>query len=177
MRKFIVFLVAVLIGGFLCLGQFLDEILSVKVVSPSPELKRGEINPIVLEITIKQPYHINSDVPADEFVVPTSISFDPGKGLKFDSVKFPEAEVRSFSFSENPLSVYEGTFKVTATLFVPSSFKEDEVMISGTINYQACDDVSCLAPADLLFSQTFPVTGEIQTESAADKEEGEDKKE
>jgi len=146
-------------------GQEEAEIIAVKILSPQAELKRGETTPISLEITVREPYHINSDTPLDEFVVPTSIRFDDEDGLEFGSLDFPEANVRRFSFSENPLSVYEGIFKVEASVRVSSDYRRDEAVISGTISYQACDDISCLAPADLDFSQTFPVTGEMKAES------------
>ncbi|MGD2294959.1 MAG: protein-disulfide reductase DsbD [Candidatus Aminicenantes bacterium] len=163
MKKLLVYAVLALIVGSFIRGQFGEQVVSVKVVGPEAELKRGETNTVYLEITVKEPYHINSDAPLDEFVVPTSIHFDSAKGLEFTSVEFPEAEMRRFNFSENPLSVYEGTFKVTAALQISSSYQEEEAVVSGTISYQACDDFSCLAPSDLRFSQTFPVTGEIRS--------------
>ena len=142
----------------------------MKIFSSQSELKRGETTPIFLEITINEPYHINSDVPLDEFVVPTSISFDNATGLEFGVIEFPEAALRRFDFSENPLSVYEGKFKVATTVMIPSSYQGDEAVVSGTIGYQACDENSCLAPADLNFSQPFPVTGEISVGAALDIE-------
>jgi thiol:disulfide interchange protein DsbD len=38
-------------------------------------------------------------------------------------------------------------------------FKESEVPIEGTVSYQACNDQSCLPPAEALFSRTVPVEG------------------
>lgn len=151
-------------------GQNKDEIISVKIFSSQTELKRGETTPISLEITINEPYHINSDMPLDEFAIPTSIRFDNAKGLEFGIIEFPEAALRRFNFSENPLSVYEGKFKVATTVRIPLSYQGDEAVVSGTIGYQACDENSCLAPADLNFSQSFPVTGEISVGTALDME-------
>ena len=174
MKKLILYIMFVLACTSLCFGQNFgqnkDEIISMKIFSSQNELKRGETTPIFLEITINEPYHINSDVPLDEFVIPTSISFDNAKGLEFGVIEFPEAEIRRFNFSESPLSVYEGKFKVATTVRIPSSYQGDETVVSGTLGYQACDENSCLAPADLNFSQTFPVTGEISAETALDIE-------
>jgi len=67
--------------------------------------------------------------------------------------------MRRLSFSPNPLAVYEGTVKVTAEIALAGDFKGDEVMIEGTVGYQACNDRSCLPPAEATFSKKVRVEG------------------
>lgn len=151
-----------------------DKILAVRVISSRAELSRGEATPIVLEITVEEPYHINSNSPLDEFVVPTSVVFDESESFEYGKVEFPDPEIRRFNFSENPLDVYEGTINLSTTVLIPSSYPGSRAAVAGTVTYQACDENSCLAPADLFFSQTFPVTGEA---AAGSPEAGEKEKE
>ncbi len=171
MKKLALCLLLVFVSLSNCFAENKDDIISVKVIGFQAELRRGEENPISLEITIKEPYHINSPQPTDDFVIPTSISFNAEKGLEYSSLEFPEEEFKRFEFSENPMPVFEGTIRVTAVITIPASFQEGEVIISGTITYQACDDKSCLPPAELDFSQKFPVTGDVHAASSVEKKE------
>ncbi|MFC2157955.1 protein-disulfide reductase DsbD family protein [Acidobacteriota bacterium] len=170
MKKFCVLFLLLGLSFFLLGAQNADEILSVKIKGLNGTLKRGEVNPISLEVEIKVPYHINSDSPIDDFVVPTSLSFEEDKGLKYSAPVFPDAEIKTFSFSESPLPIYEGTILIELDVTIPSSFQEDEVVLSGVLNYQACDDNSCLAPTDLAISQVFKVVGDKSEVSGVSQE-------
>ncbi|MCJ7682279.1 MAG: thioredoxin family protein, partial [Candidatus Aminicenantes bacterium] len=67
--------------------------------------------------------------------------------------------MRTFEFSQEPLAIFEGTVEVKLSVGIPSDFIGKDVKISGRLHYQACDEVSCKAPAELDFIQVFDVTG------------------
>ncbi len=159
--------------GLACVGswaQNADEILSVRIIASVESLQNGQTQDLALVITIKEPFHINSEAPLEDFLVPTAIVFKDAPGIRYGIPEFPQAETRSLSFSNLPLEVYEGTFTVFCTLTLDPSVSESDLTVSGTIQYQACDDNACLPPGELEFEQVFPVTGAGEPAAAANQD-------
>lgn len=145
------------------LGQNSDDIISVKLYSAVDKFKPGESHRLAIELRIKEPFHINSDNPGEDYLIPTTIDFKPVEGIAFGKLHFPEPEVKTFAFSENPLSVYEKTVRIFTTVTVSPDFSGKEIVLEGTVGYQACDDHTCRAPAELVFRQAFPVAASGET--------------
>ncbi len=177
MRRLFVILLFLIIGLTYGFTQNADDVISVKLFSSEDKLEPGKNNPVSIEIKIEKPFHINSQQPTENYLIPVTISFSGKEGLVFSGTEFPESEIKLLGFSDTPLSIYEGTFVVKTLVKLPASFEGSEVMISGTIGYQACDDNSCLAPAELEFNKSFKVadaSGETTLSNAINQpEEGE----
>ena len=142
-------------------AQNADEIISVRILSSVEMLQAGLTQDIALVLTIKEPYHINSGSPLEDFLVPTSITFHEVPGVRYGISEFPQAETRVLSFSDLPLEIYEGTLTVYNTLNLDPSFSGSELRVSGSIQYQACDDNACLPPGELEFQQVLLVAGAV----------------
>ncbi|MBM3311702.1 MAG: DUF255 domain-containing protein [Candidatus Aminicenantes bacterium] len=138
-------------------GPGQEAVVSVKVIPPAEPLKPGQAYTLTLELTIRPPFHINSDQPTEDFLVGTTVDFKPVAGVVFDKIKFPPAEVRKLALAENPLSIFEGRVRVTAEVALSPAFKGDSLVIEGTVGYQACDDQSCLPPSDVSFEKEVKV--------------------
>ena len=57
--------------------------------------------------------------------------------------------MQKFSFSDKPLSVFEGEFKVTAKFKIPANAPAGAAKLEGKLRYQACNDRMCLPPRTL----------------------------
>jgi len=134
-----------------------DDIVTVKVIPSSEMFRPGKSYPLTLELTIRAPFHINSDQPTEDYLIGTTVDFKPPAGISFGKVKFPPAEMRKLALAENPLSIYEGQVLITAEIALAPDFKATTLLIEGTIGYQACDDLSCLPPADVSFRKEVGV--------------------
>jgi thiol:disulfide interchange protein DsbD len=150
-------------------AQAQEQILSVKVIPASEPFKPGQTHGLTLEITIRPPYHINSDQPTEDYLIGATVDFKPREGVRYGKIKFPPGEMRKFSLAENPLSVYEGQIKVTAEVSLAADFKGKTLLIEGTVGYQACDDMSCLPPADVEFASEVKVEGGGEAAPVEDK--------
>src|SRR5690606_41272434 len=69
--------------------------------------------------------------------------------LKAESIAYPEPHDFKFDFSETPLSVYEGEIFIGALLKVSENVSPGEYPVVVTLDYQACNDMSCLAPTSI----------------------------
>src|SRR4051812_29127568 len=95
----------------------------------------------VVNATIENGWHINSNKPLDDFVIPTKLSFD---GTELVSAEYPPHTVRTFTFSGGQkLAVFEGTIQIPFTAKLQSGDT-----IKGKLHYQACNDTVCLPPRD-----------------------------
>ncbi|MEA3422078.1 MAG: protein-disulfide reductase DsbD [Acidobacteriota bacterium] len=163
MKRIIVFSVLLFVSFALFFSQEADEVIAVKIVSSVSKFKAGQSFPIALELHIKDLYHINSEQPSQEFLVPTLVTFDANDNLAFGTPSFPPATLKVLEFSDKPLAVYEGKFNIFSTVTLGQSFHTSELEISGNIEYQACDNNTCLSPDVLHFNQTFPVAAENES--------------
>lgn len=156
-RTFLILISFLLIFSGLVLGQDGDKILEARLISSVEKLAPESGNRIAVELQIHKPWHMNANVTADDFLIPTVIEFNPVEGVTFGKIEYPAAEEKTFEFSENPVLVYEGTVYAYCTATVAGELANKEVTISGMVSYQACNDETCLAPDEVEFSQTIPV--------------------
>ena len=157
MRKYIVGLALMMLLVSSVRAQNPDEIVTLDIKSETAVLKAGTDNPLIFEIRILSPFHINSDKPSEEFLVGTAIEFDEQAGVAFGDPVFPSSQMRTFEFSQVPLAIFEGTIEVKLNVSISPEFSGKNMTISGRLSYQACDDVSCKAPAELVFRRVFEV--------------------
>jgi thiol:disulfide interchange protein DsbD len=112
----------------------------VKLTGSVNERHATEVKGVVTA-TILSGWHINSNKPLDDFVIPTKLSFE---GTELVSAQYPQHTVRTFTFSGGQkLAVYEGTIQIPFTAKLQSGDT-----IKGKLHYQACNDTVCLPPRD-----------------------------
>lgn len=109
-------------------------------VYPGSEFK------IAVKLDVKKPWHINSNKPKDDFLIGTSVTFGNEGRFSVSNITYPEAEDIKFSFSETPVSVFEGTVYVAALVTADSTLEPGEYELPVSIEYQACNDASCMPP-------------------------------
>ena len=111
---------------------------------------------LVVKASLEPGWHVNSHRPSEDYLIATSVKVDAGPGVRAGEANYPEGVLKKFSFAEKPLSVYEGAFSVS----VPLTFEGGEPSeIAGAVEYQACNDTQCLAPASVPFHAGLPGSG------------------
>ena len=105
-----------------------------------------------LALELRSGYHVNSNAPEDEFLIPLRLTWNKGP-LEATEIRYPKPERAKFSFSEKPVSIFSGKFEIV-TRFVTSPNAADMGVVTGKLRYQACNDRECLQPktADVRFS-------------------------
>ncbi|RMF56857.1 MAG: thiol:disulfide interchange protein, partial [Calditrichaeota bacterium] len=144
--------------NFFLLAQMNNEdVVEVGLLSATEKLIPGQENHVAIQLMISHPWHINSNNPSEEFLIPTEINLEAPSGVTITELKFPPAQQKTFEFSENPLWVYEDTIYIRTTIILPETYTEPSIQLKGTLTYQACNDETCLPPRDKTFSATFQV--------------------
>ena len=112
---------------------------------PVVKLQPGKTAEVSVAIQIRPNYHINSNAPADEYLIPTRLTWEPS-GLDWKKTDYPEAETVSYSFSDKPLSVYSNKIVIVSHFAVPESVPASLKELKGKLRYQACNNRACLPP-------------------------------
>jgi hypothetical protein len=108
--------------------------------------QRGRVVRATVVIDIPSGFHINSNHPLAKFLIPTSLKVEAPGGVRIGPVGFPPAHLRSFSFSPDKLSVYEGRVVLRFNVTVPANFSGGELNLRANLRYQSCNDEACFPP-------------------------------
>ena len=127
-------------------AQSFSSGLRAATVLPSPvvKLKPGEIVDVPVTIQIRPAYHINSSRPADEYLIPTALTWEPS-GLDLKETDYPEPELVNYLFSSQPVSVYSNKIVIVSRFAVPDKVPA-LTELKGRLRYQACNSKACFPP-------------------------------
>jgi thiol:disulfide interchange protein DsbD len=110
--------------------------------------KAGAAVDSTLPLDLRAGYHVNSNKPADEYLIPMRLTWNPGP-LEASGFTFPQPRLEKYSFSEKPLSVYTGDFQIVTHFKAAANAAPGPATLTGKLRYQACNDRMCLAPKTL----------------------------
>jgi thiol:disulfide interchange protein DsbD len=127
----------------------------VRAEAASVELKSGGSGEATLKLKVLKGYHINGN-PASKFQIATSLAVEPGEGLTPGQPVYPPSVTKKFSFSEQPIAVYEDEVMIKVPVNAASAARKGEQQLKGKVRFQACDDEVCYPPRNL--EATIPVT-------------------
>lgn len=112
--------------------------------------------PVAIEITVAEGWHINANPGRPAFVIPTELKLTGDSKLKLDGIKYPKGHDFKLDGIDEALSVYEGTILLKGVIHLPEN-ASGEVPVTLQLRYQACNNVSCLAPKRMTLSGVIQV--------------------
>jgi len=124
---------------------------SVNLVSaPLPSIPRGQPGNVDLRFHIASGYHVNSNKPSEEFMIPTALHMDATTDIVIGRIYYPDGQNVAFDFApDQKLSVYSGTFTVGVTVRPLHTVPPGKYAMRGSLKYQACDNRACYPPKQL----------------------------
>ena len=134
-----------------------DQVVEVKALLSRDGVRPGEAVKAAILLKVQGGYHINDNAPRDEFLVPTTLTFDEIPGLEVVEIYYPAGRRARYAYSQMELSVYEGEAILGAIIKIGPGTAAGPLKLKGALSYQACDNASCLPPKDLPFEVTVPV--------------------
>ena len=111
-------------------------------------MKPGGAADSALKVELRGGYHVNSNTPADDYLIPLKLTWNPGSVVATGTV-FPKPEMHKYSFSQSPLSVYTGDFEIVTHFKAAANAAAGPSTMTGKLRYQACNDHMCLPPKTL----------------------------
>jgi hypothetical protein len=132
-------------------------------VAPLPLVtaQRTQQTMVNLDFRIPLGYHINSNTPKSEFLIPTALKMDLPTDIILGKIEYPAGEDKSFPFSpDERLSVYSGDFTIAVAVHPLHSVVPGKYQMRGVLRYQACDNAAYYPPKSLPVSFEVKVTKE-----------------
>lgn len=133
-------------------------------LAPIPPLSvtQGKQSTVTLHFRVAPGFHINSNTPKAQFLIPTALKMDPPTDIAIGRVSYPDGKDMSFPFApDEPLNVYTGDFAVDLSVHPLHTVVPSKYAMHGQLKYQACDNAACYPP------KTLPVDFEIKVLKAA----------
>ena len=112
-------------------------------------LKKDASVNVSIPVRLRPGYHVNSNTPSDQFLIPLKLTLT-SNSVQVSPIEYPTPQMMKLSFSEKPVSVYEGDF-ILETKFKASPGAAGYVQVDGKLRYQACNDKMCLPPRSIDF--------------------------
>ncbi|OGR02510.1 MAG: hypothetical protein A2284_12785 [Deltaproteobacteria bacterium RIFOXYA12_FULL_61_11] len=131
------------------------DVLSAQIALEGAPPQAGQSATVIVRLSIRNEWHINSAKPLQTYLIPTSLAMTPSSGIALGEVLYPEGVLRRFPFATEELSVYEGLVELRAPLTAPR--KPGKYPLTFKLRYQACDQRTCLPPTTLDTSFEFEV--------------------
>jgi hypothetical protein len=155
-RIFAISLTAVLCAAssFAQLGPSPSVTMAPVPLTTTPRAAQTTVD---LNFRVNTGFHINSNAPKSEFLIPTSLKFDLPTDIILGKIGYPAGEDLSFPFSpDEKLSVYSGDFTIGLAVHPLASVVPGKYVMHGVLRYQACDNAACYPPKNL------PVSFEVK---------------
>jgi thiol:disulfide interchange protein len=110
----------------------------------APRTARTSVN---LNFRVPRGYHINSNSPKSEFLIPTALKMDVPTDIVLGKIDYPAGQDLSFPFSpDEKLNVYTGDFTIGVVVHPLRSVVPGKYVMHGVLRYQACDNAACYPP-------------------------------
>lgn len=118
--------------------------------APVTSVQAGKPGRVELRFQVVPGFHINSNTPKSEFLIPTALRLNAPTDIVIRKVTYPKGEDLSFPFApDEKLSVYSGAFQISVVLRPVDNLAPTKYMIRGQLRYQACDKAACYPPKNL----------------------------
>ena len=121
-------------------------------MSPAPliTVTRGKPGTVDLHFRVDPGFHVNSNTPKSEFLIPTVLKLTAPTDIVVGKVIYPPGEEMSFPFAPTEkLSVYSGMFILGVVVRPLASVVPGKYAFHGQLKYQACDKAACYPPKQL----------------------------
>ncbi|MCX6174209.1 MAG: protein-disulfide reductase DsbD [Ignavibacteriales bacterium] len=163
-----------------CASFAQPQLVTIKLEKNNLKVKAGTELKVVLNASIQNGWHINSNKPNDEFLIPTTIK-SGNKSFPVSNIDYPQPLERKLAFSEKPVSVFENEIKVGLIFKIDKSTASGKYNISIQFGYQGCNDQTCMPPTDAVAELNIEVVGNpgnvkgetsnVKSEKLEDKQE------
>ncbi len=152
---------------FAQLGQ--NDLVKIKLAKNNLKVNAGSQFKVILEANIKESWHINSNKPNDDFLIPSKVTAKNNIATLMN-VAYPHPKELKLEFSEKPVSVFDDDIKLELTFSVDKNTSSGKYSFPVKFNFQACNDQTCMPPADVTENLNVEVVGSVQG-AASEKQE------
>ena len=121
----------------------------VTVEAPPVEINAGASTETGVRLKVDHGYHINANPASFPYLIATELNVPKADGISAAKISYPQPLIKKFSFSEDPLAVYENQAELKVTLLADATAKHGQTSLPAKLRIQACDDRVCYPPGTI----------------------------
>jgi thiol:disulfide interchange protein DsbD len=142
-----IFLLTFLLGYSFAFAQLggNQQVIHIKSFQSLDKVYPGSEFKIAVKVNVDSGWHINSDKPYEDFLIPSRLSIDTTI-FHLTKVVYPKSQDLKLDISETPLSVWESEVFVGALVRAPENLSPGKYKLPVYIDYQACNNITCMPP-------------------------------
>jgi hypothetical protein len=125
------------------------DVVSPAVYVSAEPAARGVPFQLAVVLKIRPGFHVNAREKSADYLIATDLRTEMPADFKAGSVVYPKGQLHTFTFSKNPLNVYEGTVILLMPVTALASAPVGPLRIPLKLRYQACSTTICLPPVTL----------------------------
>jgi DsbC/DsbD-like thiol-disulfide interchange protein len=117
--------------------------------------KRNDAVTTKIPVSILDGYHVNSNTPSDEYLIPLKVTWTSLGALEGGQVTYPKPE--KITVGDQSLSVFTGKFDLGVNFKVSAKAPAGPGVASGKLGFQACNNKMCFPPKSIEISVPYQV--------------------
>ena len=121
--------------------------------------QRGRTVQAAVVMDIPEGFHVNSNKPLGKYAIPTVLKIEAPGGIKVGSVGYPRSALRTFSFTQERLAVYEGRAVMRFSVTIPANYDPGVIELRARVRYQSCSNDVCFQPVTRDVTMPIAVVG------------------
>jgi len=120
------------------------KLAEVKSVFSYSSAEPGKTYPAAVIVDISKGWHINSNHPQQDYLIPAKLEIDTVPGLLPRDIVYPKPSMVELIGEQ--MSVFDGKIIIHFDVDVSDNAQEGQIVIPVRFTYQACNDRECRAP-------------------------------
>ncbi len=127
---------------------FKKDLVKIKTYKSFDKIYPGGEIKLAVKAKIDSSWHINSNKPYDEYLIPTKLTIE-NKDFNIEQTLYPKAHDLKLSFSDKPLSVWQNEILIASLVKANKNLSPGTYPVFVTLNYQGCNNATCLPPTSV----------------------------
>ncbi len=119
------------------------------------EAEVGKIYDAALIVNIMEHWHINSDEPIQEFLIPAKLTAASSDDYTISDIQYPEPS--TILLASDTMLVFDEEVAVLFKVKINKNYHKPTIDIPLTFSFQPCDDKTCKAPDQIKQNLTIKV--------------------
>ena len=112
----------------------------------APTVRPGGSATLRVSVSVTPGYHVQANPVLNPYLIPLLLEVTGTADVRVGPPVYPPAKRMRLAGDEQDLVIYDGTFVIEQPVTVSPGSPPGEVMLEGSLRYQACDDHRCLRP-------------------------------
>ncbi|HYL83040.1 MAG TPA: protein-disulfide reductase DsbD domain-containing protein [Candidatus Angelobacter sp.] len=146
------------------------DVVKPEIYASLDPAARGSSFQIAVVMKIRSGFHVNAREKSKEYLIATDLKAELPAGFSSGEVAYPKGKLETFTFSKEPLNVYQDTVILRMPVTALANARLGEQHVALKLRYQACSTELCLPPVTVPLDAIVNIAGSASAAKPAHSE-------